>query len=65
MDTARAIKTVTAIATLATEAALVYGFVWSLVTGQKAILPIVFGMLIVGFGFFLRYDYHYFFGKKQ
>lgn len=64
MDTARAIKIVTAVATLATEAALLYGFIWSIATGQKAILPIVFGMLIVGMGFFIRNDYHYFFGKK-
>ena len=65
MDTAKAIRITTAAATLATAAACLFGFVWSIATGQPAILPVVFGALLVGFGFFIRNDYYRFFEKKQ
>ena len=65
MDTAKVIKIVTASATLATAAACLFGLVWSIATGQKVILPVVLGTLLVMFGFFIRNDYYYFFGKKN
>jgi hypothetical protein len=65
MDTARIIKIVTAVATLATAAALLFGFVWSIATGQKVIMPVVCGTLLAMFGLFIRNDYYYFFGKKN
>lgn len=65
MDSARVIKIVTAIATLATAAACLFGLVWSIAAAKPVILPITLGMLLVGFGFFIRSDYYYFFGKKN
>ena len=65
MDFKRIVKIITAVATLVTAVALLFGFGWSIVTGQKVILPVVFGALLVAWGFFLRNDYYYFFGKKN
>lgn len=65
MDSARVIKIVIAIATLATAITCLFGLVWSIAAGQPVILPVVFSSLLVAFGFFLRNDYFYFFGKKN
>ncbi len=65
MDVAKTIKVVTASATALTNVALIVGLVWSIATGQKVILPVVFGALLLGFGYFSFADYKYFFGKKQ
>lgn len=54
-----------AIATLLTTLGLAGMSVWSLATGKPALLSIVGVMLTVGFGFFVKHDYDYFFGQKQ
>jgi hypothetical protein len=64
MDVAKTIKVVTASATALTNVALLFGLVWSLATGQKAILPVTFVALLLPFGYFSFADYKYFFGKK-
>jgi hypothetical protein len=64
MDVAKTIKVVTASATALTNVALLGGLVWSIATGQQAILPVTFGALLLPFGYFSFADYKYFFGKK-
>lgn len=65
MDATKTIKAVTAVATLATTVACASGFVWSLATGQPALLPVSLGALTALLGLFVRNDYYYFFGNKQ
>lgn len=64
MDTAKTIRVIVAIATALTNVALLSGLVWSIATGQKVILPVVFGALLLGFGYFSFADYKRFFGSK-
>jgi len=64
MDTAKTIKVITASATALTNVALLGGTVWSIVTGQPAILPVTLVALLLPFGYFSFADYKYFFGKK-
>lgn len=64
MDTAKTIRVVVAIATALTNVALLGGLVWSIATGQKVILPVVLGVLLLGFGYFSFADYKRFFGSK-
>lgn len=59
------LRIVIAILTLLTTLALAGGFVWSLVAHMPPIMPVVTGLLTVGFGFFVKHDYDYFFGSKS
>lgn len=59
------LRIILAIATLLTTLSMAAGCVWSFATGKPPLLGIVCGMLTVGFGFFVKHDYDYFFGKKS
>lgn len=58
-------RIILAILTLLTTLGTASLSVWSLVTGKPVLLTIVGAMLTVGFGFFVKHDYDYFFGKKS
>ena len=64
MDTAKTIRTITAVATALTNVALVGGLVWSIAEGLPAIMPVTMGALLLPFGYFSFADYKYFFDKK-
>lgn len=57
-------RIVLAIATLLTMLAMAGTAIWSIAAGMPIILPIVTGLLTVGFGLFVYHDYQFFFGKK-
>lgn len=59
------LRIILAILTLLTTLSMVAGAVWSFVTGKPPLLGVVCGLLAVGFGFFVKNDYNYFFGKKS
>lgn len=65
MDTTKVLRIILAVLTLATTLGTTFLSVWSLVTGKPVLLTIVGVMLTVGFSFFVRNDYNYFFGKKS
>ena len=52
------------VATLLTALATAVGGVWSLATGQPALLGIVCASLTLIFGALVYHDYQYFFGKR-
>lgn len=59
------LRIILAIATLLTVLGLVVGTVWSFVDKLPPLLGITCGLLAVGFSFFVKNDYQYFFGKKS
>jgi hypothetical protein len=59
------LRIILAILTLLTTLAMAGGSVWSFATGKPALLGVVCGLLAVGFSFFVKNDYNYFFGKKS
>lgn len=63
-DTARIIKIVTASATLLTALAMLGFTVFALTIPHWGLFVPCF-LLTIAMGFFLRNDYHYFFGKKD
>lgn len=65
MDTTKVLRVILAVLTLATTLGTAFLSVWSLVTGKPMLLTVVGAMLTVGFGFFVKHDYDYFFGKKS
>lgn len=70
MTTAHIIKIISAIATLLTWLACVYGAIWALFFSElslepKALTAVVTLALAALLSFFLLSDYRYFFGKKN
>jgi hypothetical protein len=66
MTTKHIIKIITAVATLLTLLACLYGVFWAAflshnTTEQRALTGVVAGLLVVAMSFFVRNDYHYFF----
>ncbi len=65
MDITKVMRVVLAVATLLTTLAVGAGAVWSFATGKPPLLGITCTLLTVGFSFFVKNDYNYFFGKKS
>lgn len=59
------LRIILAIATLLTTLGCAAGSVWSFATGKPALLGVTCALLTVGFSFFVKNDYNYFFGKKS